>query len=75
MPPVTAKKRDQISFIESEHSTMASKEESLKRQVSLMQQRLTQSAQELKQLQVGDIHAKFKTVEQERDVLLDFIQG
>ena len=54
---------------------MASKEESLKRQVSLMQQRLTQSAHELKQLQVGDIHAKFKTVEQERDVLLDFIQG
>lgn len=40
-----------------------------------MQQRLQQSQAELARLQIGDVHTQLKAVEQERDVLLEFIQG
>lgn len=68
-------KREVIFSAEQDNTQLSSQHETLKRQVSLMQQRLSQSQGELQRLQTGDIYAQFKVVEQERDVLLDFVQG
>ena len=54
---------------------MSNRQESLQRQVSLMQQRLQQSQEDLKKLSLGDVPAQLKTTKQERDVLLEFIEG
>jgi chromosome segregation ATPase len=68
-------KRDELQTIETEKQDWSSKQESLQRQVSLMQLRLTQSQEELKKLSLGDLPAQLKSAQQERDVLLEFVEG
>ena len=72
---VTGSKRDKLDTVEADRTDLVSKQDSLLRQVSLMQQRLSQSQEDLKRLSLGDVPAQLKSAQQERDVLLEFIEG
>jgi chromosome segregation ATPase len=68
-------KREELETAETEKMDNSQKQESLQRQISLMQLRLTQSQEELKKLNLGDLPAQLKSAQQERDVLLEFVEG
>lgn len=68
-------KRDELQTVESERQDSTQKQESLQRQISLMQLRLSQSQEELHKLQLGDLPQRLKTLQQEKEVLLEFIEG
>lgn len=68
-------KHHTITEVEMSKLGMENVHESLKRQIAVMQQKLVSSERELSKYQMGDIGNQLKTVEKERDVLLEFIQG
>lgn len=68
-------KHQKIVEIEDTSADANSRHEALQRHVAQLQQRLSQSQQEMYRLQNGDVGEMLKTAEAERDRLLNFIQS
>lgn len=66
--------RDKITTIQADRSNLSVERETLQQQIAAIQQRLAVSQQEAFRYSKGDLGAMLKAVEQERDVLLDYIQ-
>ena len=63
-----------LDNIEEEKKTLVQDKKSLQEQISLIQDRLAKSQQETHKLTNNDLGLLLKTTEQERDLLLDYIQ-
>lgn len=68
-------KHQKIVEIEDTTADANTRHEALQRQVTQLQQRLSQSQQEMYRLQNGDVGEMLKSAEAERDKLLNFIQS